>query len=83
VEVEFDKLNVDCFSEQGVPFPVNPPRYVGGERVLGPDQHWVVANLHSIYTEWSAGTARWSARADGMEEQTGEVEITLLDGPPS
>jgi hypothetical protein len=27
--------------------------------------------------------ARWKARADGMEEQTGEVEITLVDGPPS
>jgi hypothetical protein len=83
VEVEFDKLNTDCFGEGGSPFPVNPPRYMGGERVLGPYQHWMMAGLYPISTEWSAGTARWWARADGMEEQTGEVKITLLDEPPS
>jgi hypothetical protein len=82
VEVEFDKLNVDCFGEGGMPFAVNPPRYMGGERVLGPHQQWMMAGLHSINTEWSAGTGRWRARADGMEEQTGEVKITLLDEPP-
>jgi hypothetical protein len=51
--------------------------------VLNPgDSPWVIANLHAIYRPWHAGTAQWRASAEGMKQQRGAVEITLLDGPP-
>jgi hypothetical protein len=64
---------------------VNPPRFTGGERVLNPgDSPWRIAALWPTKRSWEAGLkARWRARADGMDEQTGEVEIIVLDGPPS
>jgi hypothetical protein len=93
VEVEFDYLGMMVWNPTGNPanpeeleVRVNPPRFTGGERVLNPgDSPWRIASLRSIGPSqvWRPGSARWKARADGMEEQAGEVEITMLDGPPS
>jgi hypothetical protein len=88
IEVDFDSLGVEIWNESGnfpgpyVDATVHPPRFIGRERVLGPGDHWTLARLHAISNDWPAGTVRWRARADGMPEQTGEVEITMLDGPP-
>jgi hypothetical protein len=93
VEVEFDYLGMAVFNASGnSPNPqeldarVNPPRFMGGERVLNPgDSPWRIAGLFSVNESqvWRSGTAQWRARAEGMEEQTGTVEVTLLDGPPT
>jgi hypothetical protein len=93
VEVEFDYLGMSVWNPTGNPANaqeldarVNPPRFTGGERVLNPgDSPWRIAGLRSVNPSqvWHAGTARWKARAEGMKEQSGEVEITLLEEPPA
>jgi hypothetical protein len=89
VEVEFDHLGVQIFNASGndvdseeLNIRHNPPRFTGGERVLNPgDSPWKIAGLFSIHQDWRAGMARWRARAEGMDEQAGEVEITLIHAP--
>jgi hypothetical protein len=93
VEVEFDYFGMAVFNASGNPpnpqeldARVNPPRFMGGERVLNPgDSPWRIAGLFSVNESqiWRAWTVHWRARAEGMEEQTGTVEVTLLDEPPT
>jgi hypothetical protein len=90
VEIEFDYLGMQIFNGSGnspdseeLNIRVNPPRFTGGDRVLNPgDSPWKVAGLFATERVWQTGTARWRARAEGMTEQTGMVEIRLLEGPP-
>jgi hypothetical protein len=92
VEVEFDHLGMHTFNASGNPpdpreldVRVSLPRFMGGKRVLNPgDSPWKIVGL-SVTSEshvWRSRPAHWVARAEGMKEQRGAVEITLLEGSP-
>jgi hypothetical protein len=60
---------------------VNPPRFIGRDRVLEPGDEWRIALLVQLRPLKNAPRLRWWARAKGMRERQGVVQFQMVHPP--
>jgi hypothetical protein len=84
VEVEFQPGMATVYDESGrSPGPSShltdhPPRYSGRDRVLGPGDEWVIAELAYYGSNRPPESYMWKARAKGMKSEEGKSRSPLF-----
>ena len=64
---------------------VDPPRFLGRDRILESRDEWVIASLHPTQSEWNApgGEFNWEARARRMKTKRGICTVRAHDAASS